>query len=298
MSLSQSILKTVAFFDIFDYPLSAFEIWQYISEPASLQTVIDALHTLPSGLENQNGFYFLSGRAQIIHIRRERYLEANKKIKKARRRLTLISWLPGIELICLANIIGSHNLRKSSDTDLFIITTPHRLWLVKFFATLILKTFGLRPTSKKNTDQLCLSFLTDTTALDLSVCQIKNDLYFTYWFTGLLPLYGNPGSYNQLMSANSWLKSKLPNWQSQNSQPRFYFKKQLSNNRQYAFFNSLEKIAKKIQERVMSSSLKKLANQSTQVIINDHMLKLHTIDRREYFMTEYNKRLTQINSQI
>jgi hypothetical protein len=298
MSLSQSILNTVAFFDIFDYPLSAFEIWQYISEPTSLQTVIKTLETLPSGLENHAGFYFLSGRAQIIHIRRERYLEANKKIKKARRRLALISWLPGIELISLANIIGSHNLRKSSDTDLFIITKPHRLWLVKFSATIILKIFGLRPTPQKNTDQLCLSFLTDTTALDLSVCQTNNDLYFTYWFTGLLPLYGNPDSYNQLMAANPWLKTRLPNWQSQNSQPRYYFKTQLSNHPPYAFFNSLEKLTKKIQERVMSPSLKNLANQSTQVIINDHMLKLHTIDRREHFMTEYNKRLSQINLHI
>lgn len=292
-SLSQAIIKTVAYFDIFDYPLSTFEIWQYLSEKASLNEVIENIETNSLPLETKDGFVFLPGRAGLITVRRQRYLEADKKIKKAKHRLTLIQWLPGVQLICLANIIGSHNLRASSDTDLFIITKTNRLWLVKFCATIILKIFGLRPTATKNKDQLCLSFLIDDSALDLSLCQVENDYYFTYWLAGLLPLYGNSKIFEKLIEANSWLENKLPNWQTPNSQPRYYFQEQSKNNATIEIFNILERFSKKIQKHIMSPNLRKLANHSKQVIINDHMLKLHTIDRREYFKSEYIKRLEQ-----
>lgn len=290
-SLSQAIIKTVAYFDIFDYPLSTFEIWQYLPVGASLHEIIETIETNTLPLETKDGFVFLPGRGELISIRRQRYLEADRKIVTAKSRLRLIRWLPGIELICLANIIGSHNLRASSDTDLFIITKTNRLWFVKVSATIILKILGLRPTAKKNKDQLCLSFLVDDSALDLSLCQVEDDFYFTYWLAGLLPLYGSSEIFNSLITANSWLKNKLPNWQIPNTQPRYYFREKSSIKTTFKTFNFLERIAKKIQEHLMSPAIKKLANQNKQVIINDHILKLHTIDRREYFKSEYNKRL-------
>lgn len=292
-SLSQAIIKTVAYFDIFDYPLSTFEIWQYLPVTASLNEVIETIETNTLPLERKDGFVFLAGRSELITIRRQRYLEADKKIVKAKRRLRLIRWLPGIQLICLANIIGSHNLRASSDTDLFIITKTNRLWFVKVSATIILKILGLRPTATKSKDQLCLSFLVDDSALDLSLCQVEDDFYFTYWLSGLLPLYGSSEIFNTLITANSWLQNKLPNWQIPNNQPRYYFEEKSTSRTTFKTFNILERIAKKIQERLMSPTIKKLANQNKQVIINDHILKLHTIDRREYFKSEYNKRLHQ-----
>jgi len=292
-SLSQAIFKTVAYFDIFDYPLSTFEIWQYLPSAASLDEVIETIETNSLPLESRDGLFFLTCRSELIAIRRQRYLEADKKITKANRRLRLIRWLPGIQLICLANIIGSHNLRASSDTDLFIITKTNRLWFVKFSATIILKILGLRPTAKKNKDQLCLSFLVDDSALDLSLCHVEDDFYFTYWLAGLLPLYGNSETFNTFITANSWLKNKLPNWQISNNKPRYYFQETSSNKTTLTAFNFIERIAKKIQEHLMSPAIKKLANQNKQVIINDHILKLHTIDRREYFKSEYNKRLHQ-----
>jgi hypothetical protein len=228
-SLSQAIIKTVAYFDIFDYPLSTFEIWQYVPVAASLHEIIETIETNTLPLETKDGFVFLPGRGELISIRRQRYLEADRKIVTAKRRLRLIRWLPGIQLICLANIIGSHNLRARSDTDLFIITKTNRLWFVKVSATIILKIFGLRPTAKKNKDQLCLSFLVDDSALDVSLCQVEDDFYFTYWLSGLLPLYGSSEIFNALIAANSWLKNKLPNWQIPNNQPRYYFQEKFSN---------------------------------------------------------------------
>lgn len=289
MLLEKSILETVAFFDIFDYPLTSFEIWQYAPVSATLLDVRNTLEQNVLKLESRNGFFFLPGREHILHSRSRRYNIADQKIKKARRRLRLLQWLPGIRLVCLANSIGSHNFRPGGDTDLFIITKNGRLWLVKCLATIITAMLGWRPTATKSADQLCLSFLIDESALDLSHFS-QADVYFPYWLAGLTPLYGDPKVYNRLIKENAWLEQRLPNWRSACAMPRNRFT--LSKRSVSSFFGTWpEKIAKKTQEYFMSPTIKTLANKDQRVVVTDHILKLHTVDRREYFKQQLHNRL-------
>lgn len=296
-SLETSILKTVAYFDIFDYPLTAFEIWQYLEEQSSLLSVQNLLENGSLPLETKHGFFFLRGRETLISIRQDRYKITDKKIKKLRLRLSLIQWLPGIRLICLANSIGSHNLRTTSDNDLFIITKKNQLWWVKLWATFILKFAGLRPTTQKSADRLCLSFLIDETALDLSLCRLNSsDKYFTYWLIGLVPLYGDINVYHNFIKANTWLSQSVPNWSIEKFRPPYRFMTSSRASSPSSFLpKKLERLAQQGQMRVMPEALKKPANQSSSIIVSNCILKLHAVDRRAFFQTEYNKRLTSFN---
>lgn len=296
-SLEASILKTVAYFDIFDYPLTAFEIWQYLEESTDLLSIQKLLESKNLPIETKHGFFFLPNREHLVSTRQERYKATDKKVKKLRRRLSLIQWLPGIRLICLANSIGNHNLRSTSDNDLFIITKKGELWWIKFWATVILKLAGLRPTIKKSSDQLCLSFLIDESALELSQCRlIPTDKYFTYWLIGLVPLYGDINIYYNLLRTNSWLSRAVPNWKIEKSKPPYRFTG-LSSFSQFspALPGIIERIACSAQQKIMSRTLAKQANQNSGVIMTNAILKLHTTDRRPLFETEYNKRLTSLN---
>ncbi len=294
-TLETAILKTVAYFDIFDYPLTTFEIWQYLEQKTTLSEVITILQNSTLPLEKKFGFFFLPGRIELVAIRQERYRISDKKIKKLKRRLYLIQWLPGIELICLANNIGTHNLRRQSDNDLFIITRQGRLWTTKLWATLILALTHLRPTTKHNTDRLCLSFLIDDSALDLSSCRLETDAYFTYWLAGLVPLYGNQNLYKKLLNTNQWFSDALPNWSLVNNQPSYRFHKKITTSLPPKILkNFFETAAKYFHGKLMAKDLQTLANKNKQVIITDHILKLHTFDRRTYFQTEYDKRLTNL----
>ena len=292
-SLRTAILETVAFFDIFDYPLTSFEIWQYLPHSATLLEVRNILENSVLPLQTDNGFFFLPGREKIIITRRERYNDTDQKIKKAHRRLYLFRWLPGIKLICLANSLGTHNLRPGGDTDLFIITKQGRLWFVKLCATIIVALFGLRPSATKSADQICLSFLVDESALDLSPFRLPTDTYFRYWLAGLMPLYGEKKSYTALIAANGWLQQELPNWVYSDAflDRRFKYNPRSS---RLIFGSSLEKAARFIQARLMSPTIKKLANHDQRVVVNDHVLKLHTIDRREQFKNEFNLRMQRL----
>ncbi len=290
--LAQAIKTLVARFDIFDYPLTDFEIWQLVSEKASYCEVRKMLEN-PAPLETTQGFYFLPNRIEIVETRQRRYRDAKRKIATARRRLGLISWLPWIRLITLANSIGSHNLKKESDIDLFVITKNNRVWLVKFIATTILALTGQRPSARKTADTLCLSFLTDESALDLSNCRLNEaDWYFSYWLAGLVPLFGSPDAYEKLVAANPWLSKDLPNWQTACPVPQKRFTRSQRLAQSLSLWNIFEKISKKMHLALLSSQLKNSSD--TSIIINDHMLKLHSLDRRAYFIASAKERLASL----
>ncbi|MFH0951331.1 MAG: hypothetical protein V1765_02545 [bacterium] len=51
--------------------------------------------------------------------------------------------------------------------------------------------------------------------------------------------------------------------------------------------NYLDNWAKRFQYWLMAPAIKEQMNKDTQVVINDHVLKLHVIDRREQFYQRY-----------
>jgi len=293
MSAAEAIKMTIARFDVFDFPLTDFEIWQFLPIKLSYNEVRHVLETTP--LESQSGFYFLSGQSKLLAIRQTRYRDSEDKINKAKRRLKLISWLPFIRLIALANVIGAHNLKKNSDIDLFIVTKANRLWTVKLLASFILKIFNLRPTKENSKDKLCLSFLVDETALNLESCRQTNDWYFSYWLAGLVPISGSMKVYEKLIQANTWLETELPNWQ-RSSKPRYRFRKKPRQENSSSLWNQLESTSERIHRKLMSPALVKADQKTTSVIISKHILKLHSFDRRSDIFLEAEKRYAKLQS--
>lgn len=291
-NLNSHILKTLALFDIFSRPLTDFEIWQYLTVPASYSEVRRVLENneVNFNLENQYGFFYLPNRSDIIETRRQRYSETDKKLKIAQRRLLLISWLPWIKLICLANNIGSRNIRREGDLDLFIITSANRIWLTKLLTTTILALSGLRPTEKRFQNKLCLSFLVDETKLNLESILLSDDPYVPCWLAGLMPLRGDWNVYLKLMDNNLWLKKSLPNLVYPETASKYFIQSRIRKSPKNSF-NFLEVLAKKFHKKIMSKKILSQAGQNSSVIIEDHIIKLHTEDRREKFREALKERL-------
>jgi hypothetical protein len=130
------IVQTLVFFDMFDFPLTAFEIWQYLRVKCGLDEIINILDNsefIKLKTEYKNGHYFLSGREAILLTRLKRYHSSARKFKKAKKFIYLFRLLPWVRMVAMANMIGSDNLRENSDIDLFIITAPKRIWGYKIF---------------------------------------------------------------------------------------------------------------------------------------------------------------------
>ncbi len=302
--LNIALIKTLVFFDLFAYPLTAYEAWRYLPVTSSFLEVKIALQLLKDKqkIGGKDGFYFLIGRAKLLNYRQRRYHFANRKIKVARQAAKLFSFLPWIKFVALSNLIGRHNMRDGSDIDLFIITGKNRLWLSRLFCAGLMKILRKRPTKKNKRDKICLSFYVDDDHLDLQGLTLKDqaDYYFYYWLAGIYSLYDRGGYHFYLMKNNQWLKKHLPNidfiLSNQAYTPTLIFKLPTSLSfkfSRYIFFQA-EKLAEIFQKRIMPKDLKDIANLDSRVVISPGVLKLYLIDRRQEFRQRYFKQLEKI----
>ena len=277
--MREEIIKIVTFFDLFDYPLNSFEIWQYLDKKHNLGDVLIALENSLDVIQYQNGLYFLPGRSDIISTRQKRYNYTNNKFKIAKRFSYFFRLLPFVQMISVANVIGSHNLRDGSDIDFFIITSPGRIWLSRLFCAGLAKLLHSRPTQKNKKDKICLSFYVSTDHLDLYDLRLpEEDPYFDYWIRGLVLLYNKNKIYESLLVANNLRSGDIV----------------LPQKRSNLFLDYLERVTKKWQLKIMSPELKAEMNTSDGVVINDNTLKLYLRDRRREFLKNYNNKLHEI----
>ncbi len=294
-------MATIAFFDLFNYPLTAREVWQFSD---SIGLGCDELRQELESLvvENKIGasqaFYFLPGREELVVIRHERYNITAEKFKYAIRAASLFRWLPWIKLIAVGNLIGGHNLRRESDIDLLIVTAKARLWASRLLVTTITKFLGWRPQTGNSQDKICLSFWASEDGLDFSALRLPGgDPYFRHWLAGIYPIYGDVDVYSKLIDANDWLEQEMPHWKPK-ATVRWRRVEGRPNDWTAAAFDSLfgwsENLAKKVQLKLMSPGLKRLANRDTRVVISDQVLKFHANDRREEYRSKLEMKLREI----
>lgn len=283
-SLKEAITWLIVFFDLFEYPLSGNEVWQYLDKKYSLVEIISALES-DSRIASKNGFYFLVGRADTIITRQKRYNYSVRKIKIAKRFSRFFILLPFIKVIALANSLGQHNLRDESDIDFFIITDPRRIWLTRLICAGIAKTLNRRPTPKNKKDKICLSFYITTENLNLDELKLPgSDPYFFFWLRTLVLLYNKEGVYEKFLIANGLNLSLVNSLASAEASKR-----------KNHFLSFFEMFAKALQLKIMAPALKQAMNNSDGVVINNNILKFYLKDNRKLFAEKYGNKLRQIS---
>ncbi len=296
-----AIVKTIAFFDMFDYPLTVSEIENWTLKSDNQKSISQQIFF--SIIDFRNGYYFIKNRQNIIFIRENRYKYAKKKYKIAKRISKIFKIFPWIKMIAVCNAIGNYNLRKNGDIDLFIITSKNRLWLTKFFTTLITIILLKRPKQQgslddidkkidANKDKICLSFFITEDNLDLRKIALKkqNDLYICYWLINLKLIYNKDNTYQKLIRENQWINKII------SGLPHISNSYQYNNNytKNNVFCNFLEKIVKKIQLKIMIKNIGNIMNKNTNVIVTDKILKLHINDRREYYLKKFKDKVLEL----
>lgn len=297
-SLGQAILKTIAFFDLFDYPLTTYEIYKNLDRRATSAEIIEVLDQeikQESGfIQTKNGFYFLAGRETIVATRSRRHNYSVRKMKIARRFARLFGLCPFVKAVALANSLGQHNLRDASDIDFFIIAAPRRLWLSRLYCAGLAKILNRRPRAANKKDKLCLSFYISADRLNLDDLKLPDgDPYFDHWRRQLVLLYNKGKIYEKFLAANG-LGGDLID-QPVNVQPTAEDSDQKPTKNNF-LLDGLEKIANKLQLIIMPSVLRTAINNSDGVVVNDHALKFYVRDRRREFREKYGHQINEILS--
>jgi hypothetical protein len=203
-SVEQAILYTVAYADIFDYPLTLPELYRYLVEfAAPLDAIVDALRhdpTLTSALSQRDGYVMLAGRESIIETRRRRAVTAARLWPPAMRYGRMIAELPFVRMVAVTGALAVDNVERNADIDYLIVTEPGRLWLCRALVIGLVRLAALRG------DIVCPNYFLSDRTLTLS----ERNLYTAHELAQMAPIAGFD-TYHQLRVSNSWTTGFLPN---------------------------------------------------------------------------------------
>ncbi len=303
--LKTTIVKTLAWFDIFDYPLTREELYKYLwceGTPDVKKMAYEEFMREDMAPFSRN-YYFLPGREHIIAERERKIPLLDKKMKIAKHAIRKLRWIPFVRAVFASNTVAQGTAHADSDIDVFIITKAGRLYLTRLLVTLILTLTRYRRTSTVIRNRVCLCFYATDDALNLAPIRIADpDIYLAYWIVQLLPLYDPDNYFEKIQHANAWLKNYLPHAPTASCLAhRFRVDDNTISHAVKKFFQAawrgaygdlLESQAKKIQQVKMKLNKFSVQNKSdTRVIISDQMLKFHENDRREEYRATWESRV-------
>jgi len=203
--LGAAILCTVAYADVFDYPLTAVQIHRYlVGKATTLDTVRRALHAdrgAGAKLEQRDGYYVLPGRASLVDLRQRRTHVSTRMWPQAVRYAEAISRLPFVRLVALTGALTMDNVDADDDFDFLIVTEPGRLWLTRA----IVIGLVVKPASHWG-NEVCPNYLLSERALAFQ----DRNLYVAHELSQMVPLAG-VDLYRQIRDANAWTRRFLPN---------------------------------------------------------------------------------------
>lgn len=226
--LNQAIIKTLAYSDIFDFPLTRAEVHQYlISSVSTPKHLVDlslnqlcTRHYISSNLtwvgKSQVELFSLQGREKTFINRSRRHSITEKKTKIGEAIGKWLIKLPTVQAVYLTGTVSINNAQPNDDIDLMIVTINHALWLTRLITTLALEITQKRrkPEVKVHRnrvvrDKICSNlFLTPTS---LSVPSFKQSLYTAHEVVQARPLFFKHHTHLQFLWHNRWVYNFLPN---------------------------------------------------------------------------------------
>lgn len=189
-------LATVAYADIFDYPLTQEELTRWM--------------IFGGGPPKQKKeYYFLSGRDHLVAVRQKRAAWQREKWAIARSAANILSKIPTVRLVGVTGGLAMNNAKKEDDIDLFIVTSEGWLWTSRLLATILMDFFGLRrrPNEMSVANKICLNMFTS----ELAALKSERDLFSAHEVLQMEPIFDRKNTYKKFLQANRWASKFLPN---------------------------------------------------------------------------------------
>lgn len=202
--LEKAILKTVAYVDIYDYPLSATEIHRYLIGVRTTESeTLRALSNLSQNgqfLECSQGHYSLLGRGNIVETRKQRREIAKIMWTRAEYFGNILAALPFVLMVSVTGSLAVDNADLESDIDYLIVTSNNRLWTTRALIVLIVRLAAKRGVA------LCPNYLVTERAMTFQ----ERNLYTAREVAQMEPVAGLE-VYQRMREANKWVDEFLPN---------------------------------------------------------------------------------------
>jgi len=213
--MERAILRTLAYADVFDYPLTSEELYRFLIADEScsysdFEKVLLRVAANDKRIEKNKEHFFLEGRGKIVATRKRRESWNRKKSNFAEKVAGILRLIPWIKLIGLTGALAMNNAKEEDDIDLLIITVPNRLWLTRGLVVSFLRLARIYRRPGKIKNKICPNMLLDEKHLAMS--KKERDLFSAHEVLQMKPLWQRGRTYQRFLKANQWYKEFLPNW--------------------------------------------------------------------------------------
>ncbi len=202
--LETAVWRTVAYVDVFDYPLTAVEIHRYLAEAAAtlpeVEKVLADKRFASRHLCRVGPYYALPGREETAAIRQERGRLARQLWPVAMQYGRLLASLPFTRMVAVTGSLAVDNMAPDGDIDYLLVAANGRVWLNRAFAIAIVRLAARRGHA------LCPNYILAERALHFP----EHNLYTAHEVAQMIPLSGL-NIYAQIRQINSWTATFLPN---------------------------------------------------------------------------------------
>lgn len=202
--IEQAIFATVAYADVFEYPLNEAEIYRFlIGYKANREEIHRALKsnpTLNGKLSLSHGYYALSGRESTLETRLRRKEISARLWPRAIQYGHWIGSLPFVNMVAVTGSLAMDNASSTADLDYLIVTEPGRLWLARAMVILLVRL------ASKRGNTLCPNYFITENGLYFT----DHNLFTAHEVVQMVPVVGWP-VYEEMMRVNGWIKEYLPN---------------------------------------------------------------------------------------
>lgn len=206
IALTQHVLRTLLYYDIFNYPLKACEVFQFLGVNSitqhDVEQTLDDL-TSEAKISRFGEYYSVQQRAELVDRRKKGNAYADTLLPLAIKRANFIAGFPFVRAVMASGSLSKNYMDEHSDLDFFIVTAPGRLWISRTLLVLYKRLF-LRNSHK----YFCVNYFIDTEHLEIE----EKNLFTATELATVLPLYGAE-YYLKLQEVNRpWLRKYFPNF--------------------------------------------------------------------------------------
>ena len=204
-TLLNDIIKTIAYFDIFNYPLTGEQVYNFLPRNSitleELETVLDKM-VRENRLALCDGFYTLRLSDQHIAAERKENEQRALRLTKYARFVTQgLKRFPFVRGVFITGSLSKNVATKGSDIDFLIVTAERRLWICKTILTLFRKIF-LMGSNKY--------FCTNLYVAEKHYAFSERNIFFAVELVTTKVAW-NTAAFKEYVEANGWTKEFLPN---------------------------------------------------------------------------------------
>jgi hypothetical protein len=298
LALEQAVLRTLTYFDLFNYPLKSSELLNFLQLKSSklpVEKIMESLVTQKQ-IAKSGDLYSLQFDAALFERRKIGNCLADSLLPRVKQQADLILKFPFVRSVMASGSFSKNFMDEKSDFDFFIVCAPQRIWISRMLLVLYKKLF-LRNSHK----HFCVNYFVDETHLEID----EKNIFTATELATVLPLNGF-SHYKKLMESNrQWLFDTFPNFKqravpnTKSHDPRF--KKMVEFTITLFFANYVNRFFKRITlgkwkrtySQFYSSSDFKIAFKST-----DSVSKNHPRNFQKKILDLYQDRVTALSKKV